>query len=792
MTRPSAFPPLLIPVIAFASALSGATGQPAENIALGKSYTLNPRPNYSHCTDPDDRTQLTDGAFTEGHFWTQKSTVGWRSTGGVTITVDLGAVQPIRGASFNTAAGRAGVSWPASIVLLVSDDGKSHHPVGELVNLSMKHGAAPADYAIHCFHTTDLRTHGRYVTFLVAPGGPYTFVDEIEIHPGEPEWLSIPYSGQGVTDVKAYQLHAAFEQRIRKDLLAVREAAAKLDSGPSQQMFAALDAVERDLPSMAMEHDPLARATLPLNTLHERVFQAQAMLWRAQGSAQLTAAPANPWEPLNLTGLPSSGEGGVSVAMMRDEYRSGALNIRNAGDTAAELRLQIAGLPGGLNPSWVAVHEVAWTDTRKGIPVAAALPEAPKQGDAFLIHVPSGMTRQVWLSVHAAGVSPGTHAGTISIAGPTTTLTLPLTVRVYPLPFPPQPSLHLGGWDYSDSTKGRDVTPENREAFIRLLREHFVDSPWATASVLPHDQDTARFDEWLRLWPGARQYCVFASVGERIGGAKMGTPEFDANVREWVAFWAEHAKTRGLRPEQLLILLVDEPAEELRDNLILPWARAIRAANTGVRLFEDVCHPDPLKANPEMIRLCHVLCPNRPRYLSSSPAYRDYFARQQASGMELAFYSCNIGSRLADPYSYFRLQAWTAWQAGARASHFWAFSDSGGGSSWNEYAMAHTTCYTPLFLEPSSVTGSKQMEAIRESAGDYETLVMLRDRIARAEEAGQKGPALERAKTLLASAAGRVLEAPGACDLMWEEPKDRSVADRVRVEMLDAMVALSE
>ncbi len=48
-----------------------------ENIALGKSYSLAPAPNYPHCTDPGDARQLTDGARVEGYFWTQQGTVGW-------------------------------------------------------------------------------------------------------------------------------------------------------------------------------------------------------------------------------------------------------------------------------------------------------------------------------------------------------------------------------------------------------------------------------------------------------------------------------------------------------------------------------------------------------------------------------------------------------------------------------------------------------------------------------------------------------------------------------------------
>ena len=765
---------------------------PAENIALGKPYKLAPLPNYSLCTDPGDRTQLTDGVYTKGYFWTQKSTVGWNGIGAATITIDLGAVQPICGVSFNSAAGAAQVTWPASIIILVSDDGKNYYPVGELINLSMKHGAAPRDkYAIHRFWTDELRTHGRYVSLLVMPGGPYTFVDEIEVYRGEPDWVKLPFSGEGVTDAKAYHIHAAFEQRIRKDLLAVRETASGLKIEARGKVMAELDALEREIPNMPRRHDPKARVTLPLDPLHERVFRAQAMVWRAQGVKSLIVWQANPWDPLGITDPPPRNAGsGVAVTMMQNEYRAGALNISNAEDTGVGLRLQIIGLPGGMNPSCVAVREVAWTDTRKGIAVAAALPEARRDGDAFVVTVPSGMTRQVWFTFHPTDIKPGTHHGTIVLTSGKTTLRAPLTLRVYPLRFPDQPTFHLGGWDYSDAPNGRDVTLENREAFIRLLREHFVDSPWGTGGVMPCSLDTARFDEWLRFWPGARQYCVFAAVDDHIGSAKMGAPEFDGKVREWISFWANHAKKRGLKPEQLVILLVDEPAEDHRDNIILAWAKVIRAANTGVTLFEDVCHSDPLKPNQEMIKFCHVLCPNRPRFLSSAPGYRDYFARRKAEGTELAFYSCNIGARLADPYSYFRLQAWTAWQYGAKGSFFWAFSDSGGGSSWNEYAMAHSTCYTPLFLEPTAVTTGKHMEAIRESAEDYEYFVMLRDRIAAVENAGRKGAAVERAKRLLASAPDRVLNAPDADKLMWAEPKDRALADKVRVEILEALSAL--
>lgn len=781
------FPLCLLPLLASTAEFK----PPSDNIALARPYKLDPRPNYALCSDPGDGVQLTDGKYSRGYFWTQQGTVGWGHTASVAITIDLGQVQPIRGISFNSAAGRANVTWPAGILVLVSDDGKTFYPAGELINLSMSHGRAPDDYAIHRFWTDALRAHGRYVSLLVTPGGPYAFVDEIEVYRGEADWLAVPFEGEGLTDPKAYLLHTAFEQRIRKDILALRDETQKSGGGSRDGILRELEAIEREIPAMSRRHDRLARATLPLNGLHARVFAQRAKLWKQEGRAPVTIWAANPWDPLDIHGTPpASSPADIQVSMMSHEYRSAALNVANADVGPLLLRMKITGLPGGDNPGYVKVHEVAWTDTRSGQAAAAALPEARHDEGAYLIDVPAGMVRQIWFSFHPTDTKPGTHHGVVRLTSHAGTLEAPLRLKIYPLTFPKRPSLHLGGWDYSDSTKGRDVTEANRDALIRQLTDHFVDSPWGTSGVMPQNLDAERFDRWIALWPDARQYCVFAAVGESCSGAKMGTPAFDQKVREWIVFWSDHAKRKGLRPDQLVILLVDEPAEERRDRIILHWARAIRAANTGVKLFEDVCHADPLKADQEMIAHCDVLCPNRPRFLRSPPTYRQYFADRRKRGVELAFYSCNIGARTADPYAYFRLQAWTAWREGAISSHFWAFGDSGGGSSWNEYGMSHSTCYTPLFLEPDAVTSGKHLEAIRESAEDYECLVMLRDRVAAADKAGKMGPALERAKNLLATAAPRVLDAPDAEKLLWADPKDRSIADAVRIEILDALAAL--
>lgn len=344
---------------------------------------------------------------------------------------------------------------------------------------------------------------------------------------------------------------------------------------------------------------------------------------------------------------------------------------------------------------------------------------------------------------------------------------------------------------------------ENMDQIIAHMREHFVDSPWGTSGVMPYGEydaqgnmtvppDTAAFDEWRGRWPDARQYLVFSSVGSSIGAHKEGAPEFDTAVQAWVRFWAEYMTKNGLEPSQLGLLILDEPSQPEQDARIAAWARPIRAANTGVKVWLDPVHSDMAKANQEMIALCDVLCPNRSIFNQQGQAYQDYFAERRRQGTELAFYLCSGPVRLLDPYAYHRLQAWSCWKHGAEATYFWAFGDNGGGSSWNEYA-APGTDYCPMFLDAKGVTPGKHMEACREGIEDYEYLVMLEQAIKAAEgQTPPKADAIERARALLSECPGLVLDTGTSDSLMWSAEVDRSVADAVRAEIIAVLEDLQQ
>jgi hypothetical protein len=302
--------------------------------------------------------------------------------------------------------------------------------------------------------------------------------------------------------------------------------------------------------------------------------------------------------------------------------------------------------------------------------------------------------------------------------------------------------------------------------------------------------DTAEFDDWIAQWPKARQYMVFLSVSSGLGGAQAGTPDFDRCVAAWLAAWVRHLGGKGISPDRLCLLIQDEPGEGADVSALLAWAKAIRAAEPKVRIWEDPTYRLPQKAPAELFSGSDILCPNRPMWLECGKHFEQFFLNQRRQGRTLNFYSCSGPARLLDPYSYYRLQAWHCWQIGATGSFFWAFGDNSGSSSWNEYAAVHSSPYTPLFLDDETVVAGKQMEAIRESVEDFEYFVMLRRAAEQAKAAGRSAAAVAKAEVLLNGGAQRVLDAPGATMLRWRDKKDRTVADNVRREILEALSEL--
>ena len=778
---------------------------PGENVAIDKAYTLSPRPNYSYSTDQGDATQLTDGIYSVGYFWVQKSTVGW-SKRAPEITIDLGEVVPIAGLSFNTAAGVAGVAWPVAISIFVSDDAKEWWPAGDLVALSSAGGVpAPVGYSVHRYWTDRINTYGRWVKLMIAAGGPYTFCDEIEVYRGPDELLAAAREGEATTNPREVFLGTVVDAGVRYavtvDMAEVRKAVEQADiqQPRKDKLIEKLDAAEEDA-AAASGFGTSQAATVPLNASHADMLAIRSELWRAQKLPRLSVWQNCRWDPLGADDTPpeDAGKPALNITLMGNEVRSEAINITSAADDPVHLSITCHGLRGGRAPRYTTLAAVAWTAVRGGRLIASALPEAQRSREGWQVTVTPGLTQQLWFMVDSSTLPPGSYEGTVDIAaGDVQVASIPVHIRVSEIAMPDELTLILGGWDYTNTfTYG--VTPDNREAVVKFLQSYHINGPWATTGVLPfgkHDAegnmtetpDTSRMDEWLARWPGAKRYYVFNNFRTPVAD----TPAAKRRVAEWIHFWADYFRERGLEPSQLALHIFDEAHALESDAVIISWAEVLQEAEPQVVLWSDPTWKDPRKMTPEYPALMDVLCPNRPMWISNRAVFEQYYADQREAGRTLSFYSCSGPVRHLDPYSYHRLQAWDCFRVGAVESFFWAMGDTGGASSWNEFA-AERTGYSPQFIGATDCTTSKHMEAIRESAYDYEYLIMLRDAVGAAEQAGRDDAILQKARALLAEGPLRVLTAEDVDRWGWLDDKDRSIADQVRVELIEALEALQQ
>ena len=246
-----------------------------------------------------------------------------------------------------------------------------------------------------------------------------------------------------------------------------------------------------------------------------------------------------------------------------------------------------------------------------------------------------------------------------------------------------------------------------------------------------------------------------------------------------------------MRPDQLGVLLVDEPHTRAQERTVIEYAETIHAAQPRVMIWEDPTWPDPSRATRRMFEVCDVISPNLSMWLSGGPAFARFYLDQRDAGRRLWLYSsAGPASACSTPTPTIACKVVRLEARGGGLTWFWAFTDAGDGVV--ERVRHAAGRLHAAFVDRASVTTGKHMEAVREGVEDYVHLHMLRGpRDGPGEEGGRRGrprrgspPARHRRR----SRHGGHL---GQRGLVARSGRDRSVADTVRVEILDALVSLS-
>ncbi len=787
------------------------------NIALNAPVTVS-KPSTESYTKDKNPAQLTDGEFAGSVFdsendtssmWVQKGALTWRvQTEPIVVTIDLGAVRPIAGVSYSTSGGRAGVQFPSSIALAVSEDNQNWFYQGDLTSMSRKNGTPPLEgYSTFHYKTSDLKTKGRYVALSIIQT-PYTVVDEIEVYAGQSEWLNQPIGGEKLTTLKDIErlaktntIERFVQRRISEDVKSIKAALneSALATPRKNAFIARLDKALEANDRLRLPDENI-RTILPINDTHREVMAVYGEFLATQNFEPLTIWNQHRYGWLSHLDKPQKQQNmALEFSMLKNQFRSDAFLITNASPQEKEVSIELQNPPAGAGADWLQLHSVAWTDTYQGIPVADAFLPAERNGNNYWLKIPAGFTRKVWLIVDSSKVMPGSYKSTLRV---NQQRTIPLNLFVATTTMQ-RPRMSLTVWDYSDNKSlgtpvSRAVNAKNQADVLALMKSHYVDSPEASRPILPwpkaedyHENHQLKnplsftaFDNWVADWPEARRFFVFVSVkqSEQFAGAEPGTKAFNERLANWALAVSRHMKTLNLRPAQLTLSLFDEPGlrgektnDEWENKLIADWAQPLKASGAGIDLIANPVwkRPDLQKVQSAFTSM-DILMPLPEHYYKNVPQVRDYYQAQRFSGIDLWLYSCSGPVRLFSPQQYYRGQAWRVFALGGKGMGFWSFGDAGPKySSWRDYDIASS--YSPAFIDENSVSNSVHWESVREGVQDFEELSMLQAAIDRT-----RNPALkQQAKKVLADAL-KVINSSWATvsELYWYREENPEIYDQ--------------
>ena len=785
----------------------------SQNIALNCPYLMTDS-NYNITIDVGDKTQLTDGRHSSGIMWKDKESVGWFGFKPVTIIVDLLAKKSISGVSFSTVTGgKNGPQYPESIMILVSDDCKHWYFLTDLVDSYNK--IDREKYEKFDFLTTNLKSWGRYLQFFISPNGRYVIADELEVISGSNEWIEKVDRGDKLTDVFKFHKDHLFDRLIIRQLSIDLDFIENDVSNLSSEQIASqgLEKTIKQLKEKVNKFHNNAvsdfNIIVPINDLEKTIFQFQAKVWRLQSKPLLRVWKTNRWDPLLPIDEPTQEHAiptKISFTLMNGEIRGDALNLTNSSAEKIKCYLNITGLPGPYNPSYLGVYHCISTGTRRTGIVTSALINVDREPSGYGIEIYPGITTQIWISCNPTNLEKGKYIGDLTIEYDGRHVeAITIELNISNLKFPKNQSLIVSGWDYTNLVDSgisfNAVTHENQNKIIKTLQYYRVNAPWAFGNVMPLGHyapdggliqfpETKMFNDWVRLWPDAKIYIIYLRPFRSFGGTQPESPFFSERIADWGSFWTRHLRKLGIDPHRIVICIQDEPSTSKQFMMVHQWSKAIKNAAPEFRIFENPHfkgEAGELKAMADV----DVLAAHRRYWFEDKKGFRSVFKNLQNKGKQLWFYSPDRHPRSLDPYTYYLGQAWHAFKEGATGTAFWSFTDMRNTPTWNEYLADENGPFSPLFIDKDAVTGSKYMEAIREGAQDYEYLVMLKDAVARTQHLQPALQANARARETLARACDRVLQIDQERYYQWHVRRDRSVADSVRLEILDRLEALS-
>jgi hypothetical protein len=765
-----------------------------QNLALRKSYTLSPKPNYYLCTDEADLIQLTDGKKYSSQ-WTKKSTVGWQSAEpAVEIVIDLGGKSAIDEVRIHTIGGGfAEVEFPEFIAVLLGDDGVEFGFAGlvgskDLANVRA-HGYRGASRTMSI---GNINASGRYVKLVIRPNWRYVFLDEIEV-------LGDSLSATNDVNLRRnLEVFNSSEELLRKvedylnlnemvdvTLKTVQESRSYLPGQLREKILSELEDLARKTgisTNGLFSNDELLK-------IKRQTGRARAVIYKAMYEKPFVCLPANPMEIVfekEMVLQESSKE--INIQMWQNEYESAAFNIINCSDETLTMGVSISPLlgPAGEKIDSNKVFTIRRAEYVQGSTVGSIADALVLLKEPFTLQ--AGESTQIWLTIYNPTLTAYIYNGQVGVwaegekSKNLPIETIPVTIEVQKHKFPENAALHTCNWAYYEVASSAEIAEDLRNHHINVYTIPPQDLPFLRFSSdrpgIIRKPDFTKLDNALQHHNYAGTYLLCLDFNSnkkdhgRFGNVKWMSEQWKSVFSQWLKSLVKHLNNARIGYDKFALYPFDE---SLCDDFY-KLAQLIKDTDPNMRIYANSFGKGP-EEYERFKELIDIWCLQD----SQCARHSQWLEQIKGFGKQVWTYECLRPMKAKDPYSYYRLMPWRAFKRGQTGAGFWIYyyglNFQGGAVPWDDtlrpqgfsgvvYGRRGSTVREP----GESIIPSRRWEAWREGVEDYQYIFEVQKAI---DQLSIKNPTKAKgAQQSLNEIVDYVLRNAGDCNAVYKARRE--------------------
>lgn len=698
----------------------------SSNIAFQKPYSVSPIQNYHLSAPSTDRSILTDGKYTDGHFWTQKTTLGWFNERVIEILIDLQNTAVIDYITLNSAHGtKGGVQFPESIDVFIGNEKNEMTYAGDMMH---GHRFSSSVHEVKKFKLAEIAAKGRYVLIIVRPKGTTFFCDEIEIHQGTDYQENL----DSFTTQVANQI--ALEKIILKNYL---------------NDFKATNINDKSLVNWIENTNVLIHKKnlnlYKITKIIEDLKKININSIKKANDSPFIIKKINPWGKITPFTI-SNGDivKDISLLVAIGGYDTVALAVINTTGKPQKITLETTN-----NTSDIRIYHAQYIKTASMQLIADPL--VP-----ILDSLTISANESAIIYINLIGKKSGVYQETLKLQSEQYELFIPIHVKVNNL-FLQKDSLSSVNWSYLEF---QPIHDRIQTATKDLANHHTNVLVVPPALMQPTDIENystnfLNLTKYIHQHSGIRKTLLFMNLKSDIWQTLNGTCQFmDEKWKYSFQVWYKNVMSAitksGINQDSIYIYPFDEMSG-VEIEQFKAFAKWVKTAFPEIKIYATLGAKNSEDALPYLDIAQIINEDNKLKQFTQSAA-------------ELWLYNASGPAKSNSPYSYYRLTAWKAFLLGYTGIGFWAYADTGFGnnasSAWDDFdgkSPDYSVIYDGV---GKTIVSSRRWEAWRVGIEDYELLNTY-----------AKSHGLNKAKAL--------------AKYVLDQPDDVSRADEIRHKIIE-------